>query len=229
MAVRTFDELVDMLTVQAANINDYKDELEATGPEITAITEDLANLTYIKSFTETLDANKKSVTKLKQDMFNGDESKPLEDFPAFPSGSLPYPAAKPNALGRHNATNARWKTAAGYTEQIGIAMAIVSPPPPNVIPNDVKPTINVFEAQTGAHFTVVAGNRQGADSWRVMVLRKGAAGWVIAETGIGKSVDVHMTLTTPGEPEQIQVRIQLRKNGADYGQISDTVYVTLNP
>lgn len=229
MAVRTFSELKDMLTVQAANIGEYKDELEATGPEQTAITEDLANMTYIENFTETLDANKKSVTKLKQDIFNGDESKPLNEFPVFEVGTLPFPDAKPNALGRHNATNARWKTASGYTEQIGIAMAIVSPPPPSVIPADVKPTINVFEAQTGSHFSVVAGNRGGADSWRVMVLRKGAAGWVVAETGVGKSVDVHLTLQTPGEPEQIQVRIQLRKNGADYGQLSDTVWVTLNP
>ena len=229
MPAKSFDELIDMLTVQAANIGEYKDELEATGSEISAITEDLANLTYIKSFTETLDANKKSVTKIKQDLFNGDESEPISDFPVFVAGALPNPAAKPNALGRHNATNARWKTAAGYTEQIGIAMAIVSPPAPNVIPGDVKPTINVFEAQTGAHFTVVAGNRQAADSFRVMALRKGSNEWVVADTGVGKSVDVHMTLTTPGEPEQIQVRIQLRKNGADYGQISDTVYVTLNP
>jgi len=229
MPAKSYDELEDMLTVQAANIDEFKDELEATAEEITAITEDLANVTYARNFVETADANKKSTTKLKQDLFNGDENKPLGEFPIFAVGAWPFPDAKNNALGRHNATNARWKTAKGYTEQIGIAMAIISPPPPNVIPGDVKPTINVFEAQTGAHFTVVAGNRQAADSFRVMVRRKGSNEWVVADTGVGKSVDVHMTLTTPGEPEQIQVRIQLRKNGADYGQISDTVYVTLNP
>ena len=62
-----------------------------------------------------------------------------------------------------------------------------------------------------------------------MVLRKGASGWVVAETGVGKSVDVHLSLQTPGEPEQVQFRIQLRKGGADYGQLSQTVWVTLNP
>lgn len=229
MPAKTYDELVDMLTVQEDNVADFKTDIEATDAEITAISEDLANLQYMKGYVETLDANKKSVTAIKQQVFNGNESEPLGDFPAFEAGVLPFPDAEPNALGRHNATNARWKTANGYTQQIGIAMAIVSPPPSSVIPGEVKPTINVFEAQTNSHFTVVSGNRQEADSWRVMVLRKGASEWVVAETGIGKSVDVHLTLQTPGQPELVQVRIQLRKGGADYGQLSDTVWVTLNP
>ena len=229
MPNRTLDELIEMLTVQAANIGEFKDELDATAQEQSEITEDLANLTYLKGYTETLDTNKKGVTEIKSQAFNGDESEPIGEFPVFVAGALPFPAAKANARGRHNATNARWKTAPGYTNQIGITMAIVSQSPASAVPADVVPTIDVFEAQTGSHFSVVAGNRQQADSWRVMVLRKGAAGWVVAETGVGKSCDVHLTLQTPGEPEQVQVRIQLRKGGADYGQLSQTVWVTLNP
>lgn len=229
MAVKTYDDLIDMLTVQADNIGEFKTELEATPAEIDAITEDLANLLYMKAFVETLDANKKSVTKIKQQVFNGEASEPIGEFPVFAAGALPFPNAEPDALGRHNATNARWKTAPGYTPQIGIAMAIISATPDNIVPADVKPTINVFEAQTGSHFSVVVGKREEADSWRVMVLRKGATEWVVAETGVLKSVNVHLTLTVPGQPEQVQVRIQLRKGGADYGQLSDTVWVTLNP
>jgi len=36
-------------------------------------------------------------------------------------------------------------------------------------------------------------------------------------------------LTIRGDAEQIQVRVQLRKGNEDYGQVSDPVYVTLNP
>jgi hypothetical protein len=38
-----------------------------------------------------------------------------------------------------------------------------------------------------------------------------------------------VTPTTPGESEQIQVRVQLKKNNQNYGQPSDMVYVTVNP
>ena len=229
MANKSYDDLVDMLTVQKANIGEFKDELDATGQELLEITEDLDNLTYLKGYSETIDTNKKGVTQIKSQAFNGDESEPIGEFPVFAAGALPHPAAKADALGRHNATNARWKTAPGYTNQIGITMAIVSAPPANAVPAEVVPTIDVFEAQTGSHFSVVVGNRQQADSWRVMVMRKGANTWEVAETGIGKSCDVQLMLQTPGEPEQVQVRIQLRKGGADYGQLSQTVWVTLNP
>ncbi len=33
----------------------------------------------------------------------------------------------------------------------------------------------------------------------------------------------------PGDAEQIQVRVQLRKNNANYGQLSDIVYIALSP
>ncbi|MBX7054165.1 MAG: hypothetical protein K1X36_04340 [Pyrinomonadaceae bacterium] len=116
-----------------------------------------------------------------------------------------------------------------YTEAMGTAMGIETTKSTPISPPSVKPTIVAEAASTGYHFSVIAGNRQEADQWRVMVLRKGAAGWVNAETATGKSVDVHLTPQVPGEPEQIQVRIQLRKNNEDYGQPSDIVYVTINP
>jgi hypothetical protein len=49
------------------------------------------------------------------------------------------------------------------------------------------------------------------------------------ETCSGKSADISITPTTPGDAEQIQVRVQLRKSNADYGQPSDPAYVTVNP
>ena len=116
-----------------------------------------------------------------------------------------------------------------YTQAMGTAMGIETSPVTPISPPTVKPTIIAEAAATGYHFSVIAGNRQEADQWRVMVLRKGAEGWVVAETATGKSVDVHLTPQTPGEPEVVQVRIQLRKNNEDYGQVSDTLWITINP
>jgi len=40
---------------------------------------------------------------------------------------------------------------------------------------------------------------------------------------------VSITPATPGDTEQMQVRVQLRKSNQNYGQPSDVVYVTVNP
>lgn len=40
-----------------------------------------------------------------------------------------------------------------------------------------------------------------------------------------KIVDIHIEKL----PEQMQVRVQLRKNNQNYGQPLDIVYVTVNP
>ena len=65
--------------------------------------------------------------------------------------------------------------------------------------------------------------------WVVEILRTGGNSWQNVGTFSGKSADVNITLTTPGQPEQIQVRVQLRKANANYGLVSDAVSVTINP
>lgn len=64
--------------------------------------------------------------------------------------------------------------------------------------------------------------------WDVYIQRKGGS-WEKVHSATGKSSDVHVTPSTPGDAEQLLVRVQLRKNNADYGQLSDIVPVTINP
>lgn len=228
MPSRTYDQLVDMLTVQAANIGTYKGDLAATADEETAITEDLANLLYIRDYSDTLDQDKKSVTQIKQVLFNGEDNEKIKAFPVVAAGALPFPSAKANALGRHNATNARWKTAPGYTEQIGIAMAIVGPASDSLVPGEQKPDIDVFGAATKYHFSVVVSKRGDATMWDVYIMRKNGD-WTKLGSAEGKSADFTVVPSTPGDAEQLQVRVQLRKSNADYGEPSDPAYVTVNP
>jgi len=104
-----------------------------------------------------------------------------------------------------------------------------------VTPNDppdpatVKPTVEGFAAGTGSHSSVVVGNRQQAATFDVLIRRKGETNWTVAKTGSGKSLDVFVALTTPGVPEVLQVRIQLEKNNLEYGMLSDTIFITINP
>lgn len=92
----------------------------------------------------------------------------------------------------------------------------------------LKPTIQAFGAATNHHFSLVVAGREGVTMWDVYILRKDAS-WTKVETCSGKSADISVSLTDPTSAEQIQVRVQLRKDNADIGEVSDPVYVTLNP
>jgi len=148
---------------------------------------------------------------------------PSEDFQAPPRG---VPAG---LFQRLDELRTLIMAQPNYVETMGTAMGIEPSKATPIAPTLVKPTILADGASSDYHFSVIVGNRQESDQWNVMVLRKGAAGWVVAKTATGKSVDVHLTPLVPGEPEQLQVRIQLLKGNEDYGQVSDTVWITINP
>ena len=147
---------------------------------------------------------------------------PIEAFAAPPRG---VPAG---IFQRLDELRAIILAAPAYTEAMGIAMGIVSAAPVKPIPSEVKPDIQAFTAANNHHFSLVVSNRGESSIWDVYILRKGGT-WQKVETCTGKSADISVSLQTPGEPEQIQVRVQLRKNNADYGQVSEPVFVTLNP
>lgn len=226
MAAISFDGLIAKLTLQAANISTYATKVEATAGEIADITNDLANLEYAGDYSDVVDGNKKACTQIKQALFNGDVNIPVPAYPVFTAGALPNPA-KAGAYQRFQERGARWKTADGWTDEIGTALGYDGPAA-KPVPGTVKPDIQAFAAASNAHYSLVVSGRGEATMWDVYILRKGG-NWTKIDSATGKSADIHVALTTPGEPEQIQTRVQLRKGNEDYGQVSDPVYVTLNP
>lgn len=117
---------------------------------------------------------------------------------------------------------------ATYTDAMGTAMGIIPASPVKPIPSTVKPDVQAFAAANNNHFSLVVTGRGEAVMWDVYIKRKGGS-WIKHETCSGKSADIIVSLQSPGDAEQIEVYVQLRKNNADYGQPSDPVYVTLNP
>jgi len=76
----------------------------------------------------------------------------------------------------------------------------------------------------------VVANRAESDQWEVQASPTTAApNWAFVKAATGKSTDVTFTPTTPGQPQQFQIRIQLKRNNVNYGQLSDPVFVTVNP
>lgn len=226
MAQLSYDELIAKLTLQKANIATYTADVGASLLEVTDITNDLANLEEAEEVSDVVDDNKKVCTQIKQALFNGDENIPVPVYPVFPVAVLPQPA-KAGALQRFIDRGKRWKTAAGWTPEIGTALGYDGPAP-KPVPGTVKPDIQAFAAASNSHFSLVVSNRGEAQMWDVYIFRKGGT-WTKIDTKSGKSADIFVTLTTPDEAEQIQVRVQLIKSNEEYGQVSDPVYVTLNP
>jgi hypothetical protein len=227
MSLETVDRLITTLSLQKTNLPTYQLQVGATNADIAAVSSELDDLQYIVNFADLIDADKQTVTKIKNAMFSGNPDEPLSPFPVFPIGALP------NGVGaglRELAyrRNRRFKAAAGYTKEIGIALGIESEAR-ELVPDSVKPSMQLFAAQSFYTFSVVIANRGASDMWDVMILRKGANGWSKAASATGKSIDVTVTPASAGEPEQMQVRVQLKKNNANYGQPSDIAYVTVNP
>ena len=115
-----------------------------------------------------------------------------------------------------------------YAKADGEALGFESTSSDALNPLTLKPTLQAFGAASNHHFSLVVSGREGVTMWDVYILRKDGE-WTKVETCSGKSADISVSLTEPGSAEQIQVRVQLRKNNADIGEVSDPVYVTLNP
>ena len=53
--------------------------------------------------------------------------------------------------------------------------------------------------------------------------------WTELASGTGKSGNVHITPATEGQPERLELKVQLYKSNEIYGQTSDPTYATFNP
>ena len=113
-------------------------------------------------------------------------------------------------------------------DNTGALLGINPSTPPPTPPDSKKPAITTFPAATGYLFSVVVTNRGDSDQWQVSAAVVGTANWQAVATATGKSTDVTYSGGS-GQPVQLQVRVQLRKNNADYGQMSDIALATVNP
>lgn len=229
MYVKTYDQMIDVLTLMKVNLPGYQTEVGATAADITWVNETLANMVYVRDFCATYDANKKASFDIKLSFFSGDKGSTVSDFPTMAAAVLPFSPLVGGAVYTLRDMAARFKLGPGYTEEIGIALGIASEGGSSLNPGLVTPTISVEAAQSGAMFSCVVSNRAESDSWTVEILRSGSSTWESAGTYTGKPADVHISLTTPGKPEQIQVRVKLRKSNAPYGNPSQAATITVNP
>ncbi len=124
----------------------------------------------------------------------------------------------------------RIKAAAGYTNAVGESYGIVGKTPDALTPALVQPVIDLAAAKHGYLFSVVVSKREESDAWQVFQRPADSTGaYQLAATGTGKAIDIIYSPATPGDPVQLQVYVQLRKNNANYGEPSEIGLVTVNP
>lgn len=231
MAIRSFADLLEMLSLQAVNLSTYATEVGATAGDVTAVQDEFENLDYINQYAATIDADKRTIVAIKQAMYNGDPNEALADFPVMAAGALPNTPGVAGIATRTSERNARFKAAPGYTNEIGVALGIASEKKAAIDLEFFRPIIDLFAAQSGYLFSVVVTNRGESDMWEVMVRPQGSDDWSSLGSATGKSADFTYQPVGdgPSRPALLNIRVQLKKKNENYGQLSDISQATVNP
>ena len=227
MQINTPEQLLAKLEVQEEYVPSYQTEIGATAGDITEITRDKTILRFVVDRGNIVEAGKKATNAIKVHVFEGDEDIAVANYPVFPTDAPPA-ALVGGCLGRFRERNQRFKSAKGYTKEIGIALGIEDTQQ-GVVPESVKPTLVATPAQTGYLAAAVIGNRAESSMWKIFGRRLNSENRQEIASGTGKSGDITITPTTPGQPEKMELTVQLYKNNEPYGQLSDAVAVTFNP
>ncbi len=208
-------------------IGGYKTALGLSGAQVDRIILICETFIAVYNFVESVKESAGSLTEWRDDYFyrKGDPTAPTP--PPFATFTAPA-GAFAGIVNEFKATRDLITKLPGFTEAIGDDLMFLGPELSKESAAAAKPTINTFSAATGYMFTLVVSNRGDSDMWDAYIMKKGGS-WTKHGTYNGKSVDITVTPTVPGEPEQVQVRVQLRKKNENYGEPSDNQYVTVNP
>jgi hypothetical protein len=225
----TYDELVNILEIQVANVPTYKTQLGATDDEITSLSKELDNMKYGRDYPELADTNKKMAFAIKDQLKSGPAGSVLPVYTPISTGSMPDPGQGGGMEEVITTRNRRWRSSSDCTDEISLACALRRTPPAAPDGATVQPTAEVDPAQAGGYLaSVIVKNRGEADMFEVFARVSGTTEWTSLGRFSKRSADVTWPNGT-GQPLIIEFRVQLRKNDEAYGLFSQIATVTLNP
>lgn len=220
-------ELLNHLQIQKSNIDQYAASAGATAADIASIGEDYAATEWIINFVALVNEYTGTAFGIKKKFLRGELNEPLGAFVDAPDASPPSPL-KAGVEKRSRERDQRFLHSPTINEAARLALDLVDSPPA-ISPDSVKPTVEPFPAAGNYEFAAVVANRGQSDMYDVQARRKGSETWSVVKSATGKAVNVTIAPTTAGQPEQLQIRVQLKRKNENYGQPSDPVYVTVNP
>ncbi len=213
----------------AAKIGGYQAALALSNAQVTAVTDLCASYAAVyQHYTQSQAASAAQTDWRDLAMTGEPQGNPLPAPPAAPVWSGPGNAMI-GMLKEFRDMRDQWIAAPGYTPALGEDLMIVRIASEKIAPELVQPTIKAFAAQTGYMFSIIVDGREQADAWIVQTRIMPDGGWVNLGTFTGKSADVSISPPESATPLQVQVRVQLRNNNVNYGQLSQIATVTVNP
>lgn len=197
--------------------------------DVTAVNDDNQVVQFLGEVAVELGAYSEAVRQYRVIITEGDIGDPTPLFPEVPTYDLPV--VRPTGIFERLVKLVdRIRAAPTYTDEAGALLGIIPEGGGVIAEGDVQPEIELFAAATGYTFSIVVSKRYDADQWQVWGTPVGLTDWQVLATATGKSTDV--TYQPGGEvpaPVQLQVRVQLRRSNADYGDPSMIGQVTVNP
>lgn len=225
---RSETRFLQHLQTQKANIDQYKTEVGASAADIAEITADADVFDFLITASNLADEFKTTANGIKRQFFSAKTEPPVGAFMNPPALVPPAPIVA-GAVKRARERDQRFLRAKDISEAAIIALDLRGEESAGISPDDVQPAIEAHAAASGYEFALVVSNRRNADMYDAQIQRAGGGKWETVKSGTGKSINVVIEPTAEGKPEQLLVRVQLRKNDANYGVPSDPTYVTVNP
>lgn len=109
-------------------------------------------------------------------------------------------------------------------EALGIVGAKISP-----APDSIQPVISAETQPFGYKYKLTVNKRFGATMYDILTRHKGEDTFTRTDSGSEKEMIVTVNPKTPGAIERLEIIVQLKRKGEDYGQPSSPVYVNVNP
>jgi hypothetical protein len=224
----TLEALVPWFANFAFKFDEFAIGLGFVAADVTKMQQDYETVQWLLDAQKSAEANLSAFRKFRDETLYGEKGDPT---PVEPPTALPaQPAVLTiTVIERLIKLVERIQLSDSYTEGIGAALGIVTAPGDDISPANVKPTIQLFPAQSGYEFAVVINGRADADMANAEIRRQNSEKWTTIKSGTGKSLSVNIAPTVEGQPEKLEVRVQLLKKNAPYGQPSDPAYVTVSP
>ncbi len=228
MKTNTIEKLLNSLQLMDENLPQYQGEVGATADDIKQVGNDLANLQAINDYFELVDAAKITTNQIKNAVFAGDPNAPLANVPAIGGFTAPFPPLKPGCLDRFLKLARRYKAAAGYTKQIGIALGIDDAGGDSVSPDSLVAALSVRDL--GNYQLDAVFKKQGMSAMLIQYRQKGTEKWLDLKTALQSPVKADIPPpATEGAAVQIELRARLLDGNQEVGAWSPIYPLTVNP
>ncbi len=226
METNTAERLLAALIVLADNLETYKDQVGATNGEITAVEQYRDNLAHSLAMNSLIAADKQASTAIGQAVYNGSNNVKVGVYPPFSVTQFPFPLLNGGALTFYRELKARYKSAAGYTKEIGIALGLEK-----VASNPINPDLLIAAAilkNLGNYQGQGDFKKQGMNGMVFQYRVKGTEKWKSAGNALQSPFIFDIDApATEGAAVEIEVRCRLLQGNTQVGSWSPIYSLTI--